>query len=81
MLLDKTDAFMTYQEFLSLLDYSASVPTGTTEGKRWRRRTPYMDGPGPHYWMMGEYGKPEGDRVPIIWRDIFIVQQEGLYDD
>jgi len=46
---------------------------GTTEGKRWRRRWPYMDAPGVnHEWHMGEYGPPEGNEVPIIWRSIFI---------
>ena len=65
--------YMTLAEFEGLLEYSCSLPTGTTAGKRWRRRVPYMHRPGDRpQWFMGEYGEPEGDQVPITWREIFI---------
>ena len=32
---------LTTPQFEALLEYSSSLPTGTTIGKRWRRREPY----------------------------------------
>lgn len=57
---------MSNTEFQSLLEYSTTIPTGTTIGKRWRRNT----GEG---WLMGEYiPDPQGDpgMVGIKWRKI-----------
>ena len=59
---------LTPREFCSLLEYSASLPTGTTPGKRWKR----LDGVHDRLckdpcWVVGEYGKPEGNSVPIHW--------------
>ena len=70
MLVEADGAYMTMREFNELLEYSCSLPTGTTAGKRWKRGWPYMQ---PRQsWHMGEYGHPQGDVVPIIWRLIFI---------
>jgi hypothetical protein len=85
MLTDATHALMTLREFEDLLDYSCSLPTGTTPGKRWKRSDVYAvyarGGVGPLHWRMGEYGTdiqadPRGDRfgktIDIIWRSILI---------
>lgn len=53
------------QEFDALEEYSLSVPTGTTLGKRWKRRL-YLQG----QWIMGEYTQRIGDQAIITWSDI-----------
>ena len=70
MLVEDDGVYMTMCEFDMLPEYSCSIPTGTTAGKRWKRGWPYMQPR--HSWQMGEYGQPEGVIVPIIWRSIFI---------
>lgn len=53
-------------ELRSLPEYSCTLPTGTTIGKRWRRRTPYRSDS--YDWMIGEYtdiGDP--DNVGVSW--------------
>ncbi|MFV3077493.1 hypothetical protein [Niveispirillum fermenti] len=56
--------------FMDLLEYSSSLPTGTTPGKRWRR----LDGVFDHRctrprWIIGEYGapSPDGKRIAVNW--------------
>jgi hypothetical protein len=69
MLTDETHAVMERHELDSLLEYSYSVPTGTTIGKRWRRMIAFT-------WYLGEYtADPSGhpDRVVIKWREILLV--------
>ena len=34
--------WLTLEQFEKLDDYSCSIPTGTTIGKTWRRRVPYL---------------------------------------
>jgi hypothetical protein len=51
---------LTEQQFFSLPDYSASLPTGTTPGKRWRRLDGSFDhafiaSGGKPRWQIGEY--------------------------
>ena len=58
---------MTADEFFKLGEYSCSLPTGVTVGKRWRRRETFglrpqsvevhndRDVPDPGRWLMGEY--------------------------
>jgi hypothetical protein len=57
------------QELFALPEYSCSLPTGTTIGKRWRRHEPYRpDDPVPRRIWVGEYfdiGEP--DKVGICW--------------
>ena len=38
---DQRKVWLTLEQFDALDDYSCSVPTGTTIGKKWRRRVPY----------------------------------------
>lgn len=58
----------------ALPEYSCTLPTGTTIGKRWRRDTHIVgiarpqDKPGPSEWVIGEYfddGTP--GMVAIRW--------------
>ena len=76
---------LTCQEFMALDDYSASYPTGTTTGKRWRRLDGAFD-PRRHLplghpariiprWFIVEYGEPTagGERIALHWYDPVIV--------
>jgi hypothetical protein len=49
---------LTRREFDALPDYSCSLPTGTTVGKRWKKSNVYFRGrdiTAPLVWHMGEY--------------------------
>lgn len=69
---------MTRREFDRFSNYSCSLPTGTTPGKRWIRARYYQHQDHADEWMLGEYGEPYIDPktrkeyVPITWRDIVI---------
>lgn len=57
---------LTLAEFDALLDYSSSIPTGTTIGKRWKRRKVYHDES--RGWVVGEFVEhPDPDVVGIKW--------------
>lgn len=72
MLLDATTAVVDAEAFAALYDYSCSVPTGTTIGKRWKRRRDYYDET--KGWVLGEYAAhPNPDVVRIVWRDLVVV--------
>lgn len=71
---------MSPSEFLSLPEYSATLPTGTTPGKRWRAQ----HGAYAHLrrgekrnlrWLVGEYGEvsKDGKSIKINWYDPVIV--------
>jgi len=62
---------LTTDEFDSLPEYSSSLPTGTTIGKRWICKNDYdNESKG---WVMGEYvDHPDPSKVGILWRDIKI---------
>lgn len=66
---------ITAREFRALPEYSCSLPTGTTPGKRWKRLDGAHDrnflaaGGKPH-WMIGEYDPacPPGAKIiKIFW--------------
>ena len=59
---------MSQAEFDELLEYSTSLPTGTTIGKRWKRKM--KDG-----WFLGEY-VPGGEpgHINIKWKRIRIAE-------
>ena len=67
---------LTQKELDDLLEYSCSLPTGTTIGKRWKcNTTAYRYNPlmKPH-WIVGEYTEHENpEKVGIVWRDVDIV--------
>lgn len=63
---------LTRAEFLALPEYSCSIPTGTTTGKRWRRLDGLFDPncpPNRRRWMIGEYGNvsADGKTIAIKW--------------
>jgi hypothetical protein len=69
-------------DFEVLPDYSATLPTGTTTGKRWKRLDGSFDrdflalGGQPH-WLIGEYGAPsaDGKSIRVNWyRPVVVVQ-------
>lgn len=56
------------EELAALLEYSTSLPTGTTPGKRWRRNVQVLRRPvGEAEWAIGEYGPIEGNYIQINW--------------
>ena len=71
------EVYLTTPEFDALPEYSCTIPTGTTEGKRWKRRHPYREEKNVETsWYMGEYAKPKNGKVPIIWYRICIVSKK-----
>jgi hypothetical protein len=62
----------------ALMDYSASLPTGTPEGKVWKRR-------GPGGWWLGRYGAPYppehqyAGQIPIGWWPIYVEGQPAAF--
>jgi hypothetical protein len=61
---------MTTAEFDRLPEYSGSLPTGTTIGKRWKRNTNYYrESWAAPKWFIGEYTEliPETAQVLITW--------------
>lgn len=80
-LLDNGTVLLTPREFRDLLEYSTTLPTGTTPGKVWKRRVPWWAKPEDAQWMRGCFGVPypEGHehhgQIPIGWRPIRIQGQ------
>lgn len=77
---------MTVREFEALPEYSASLPTGTTPGKRWRREYGAYDRAfiargGKPMWVVGEYDRncpTDAKTIKVFWyRPIFRVKAEG----
>ncbi len=71
---------MTRSEFEALPEYSCTLPTGTTIGKRWKRRIPYMDRiDPPNDWYMGEYVECYKDgEIGIEWSRILLPEPTAL---
>lgn len=64
--------------FDALPEYSTTLPTGTREGKQWRRRVPAFGEP--HYWLIGEYGPIAADGyVYIAWRPLLTRWEADVY--
>jgi hypothetical protein len=72
-LLDNGSIMLTKREFDALLEYSYSLPTGTTPGKAWKSKN-YRTGE----WKRGVFGKPYPPgheyhgQIPIGWRTIVV---------
>lgn len=62
---------MTQDAFNELLEYSSTLPTGTTIGKKWKR---CVYGPGAQRkWFTGEYVRHhDPSLVGIVWRRLVI---------
>lgn len=67
-------------EAIGLPEYSATIPTGTTPGKRWKRHDgaydPSVNDP---FWIIGEYG-PEVDGYVKIFYHRPTVRVKALTD-
>jgi len=62
---------MDQEELDKLLEYSTSIPTGTTIGKKWKCRRPAYGEP--FNWFTGEYvPDPDPKMVGIKWRKVVI---------
>lgn len=80
---------MTMDEFLSLRNYSCSVPTEVVPGKRWRRARLYsdQDKSDPGKWIIQEYVACEDDpnmvtiknTAPRILTDTETMIRDRLY--
>jgi len=72
LVLTPTDAIADPAAFAALPEHSCSVPTGQTDGKRWKRARNTRNGDG---WMLGDYEAVHGrpDLVRIRWRDLQVV--------
>ncbi|MCH7549650.1 MAG: hypothetical protein IH969_08985 [Candidatus Krumholzibacteriota bacterium] len=75
---------MRQEELDELLEYSTTLPTGTTIGKRWKRRVQVLQSlprrnpctvefSEPAVWHMGEYAEhPDPGKTAILWYEIVI---------
>ena len=65
------DEVITLEALEALLEYSCSLPTGTTIGKRWRRSTKFGQSLAAARfteWMIGTYVEHLDDtKVGIVW--------------
>ena len=75
-----TKLFMTYWLFRSMPDYSASLPSGQTPGKVWRRTEPYgaqINAKRARHYV-GIYGTPvpdaKGEYSPIYWFEVVLIE-------
>jgi len=77
---------LTQKELDNLGEYSISLPTRTTIGKRWKANKnwgrvvqyPCGDGmrtdPAPPRWVVGEYvDSPKANMVGILWYEVIII--------
>lgn len=69
--------YLTYNELKDLPEYSCSLPTGTIEGKRWKRDMNfgnYKKNPDLQPdWVMGEYvDHPDPQKIGIEWSRIIV---------
>ena len=60
-------AYVPIEEFNQLLEYSTSIPTGTTVGKRWKRDNNWhrKNGPDADWWLMEYVEDPDPKFVGI----------------
>jgi hypothetical protein len=67
--------YVTRREFNDLLEYSHTLPTGTTIGKTWKRKNGTD-------WYMGEY-VPDDDpkMIGIVWTKIVVSSTNGVVEE
>ncbi len=74
-------------EFDALPEYSCSLPTGTTPGKRWRRHDgahdrEFIAGGGKPVWWVGEYDPFDDGKGPTIkinwYLPVIVVPGSGM---
>lgn len=78
---------LTKAEFEALPEYSASFPTGTTPGKRWKRLDgshdqAFIDRGGKPEWWVGEFDPADDGKGPDIrinwYRPVIRVKAPGI---
>lgn len=71
---------LTREEFNRLPEYSWSLPTGTTIGKRWRREQVWdEEGQKKSRWWVGEYiVDPDPKMVGIKWYRV-LIERDGMF--
>jgi len=70
---EQTTIMLTQAEFDALPEYSCTLPTGTTIGKRWKCGIPYGAPKANKKWSMGEYTPcDEPGMVGLVWRKIIV---------
>lgn len=86
ILTDDRTAVMEPRDFSELPEYSCSIPTGTTIGKRWKRdahaythmlrsqEEQRLALSGPQWWMAEYTPHEDPTLVGIFWRQILIVE-------
>lgn len=74
---------LTQAQFDILPEYSCTLPTGTTIGKKWKRdvnepkRFHRIEPNAPKEWWTGEYTPhPDPDTVGIKWRKVVIITEK-----
>lgn len=75
LVLDAKTALCDQEMFDSLYEYSCSLPTGTTVGKRWKRAKNTYDGK--DGWLLGEYVECypiDPDTVKVKFRELLVVE-------
>ncbi len=65
---------LSQSQFEELPEYSMSYPTGTTYGKKWKRKVKTADGNGFEWWMGEYYDIGKEDKVGMKWRTIQILE-------
>lgn len=65
--------WITQYEFNELSEYSASMPTGTTYGKRWKRNIYWRSECEPEWWMGEYYDMGSETDTGINWYRIMII--------
>ena len=78
ILVDDDTAVMEPSDFENLLEYSCTLPTGKTIGKRWKCNKSFGTR-NPPVWRMAEYAdEPDQVTYPnmlrIIWRDLLVIE-------
>lgn len=73
---------LTREEFAALPEYSCTLPTGTTPGKRWRAQMGFADPEGTKpRWYVGEYGavSSDGRSIAINWYiPVMVIPGSGM---
>lgn len=74
ILVDERTAVVTPEEFEALPEYSCSIPTGKTVGKRWKCKVDYYDASAG--WLLREYAEdtchPDSGYLLILTRELLV---------
>lgn len=68
---------MSTRELEELDEYSCSLPTGTTFGKRWRKNASFGIEKPPVWWLGYYFDDNTPGMVAIGWRKIELTEQSG----